>query len=74
MLTATNEELKFEIVEDYPEVGAYLYVYENDQCIRDDLQDSVAICQEVALEDYGVPLDCWKHIDSRPSGREETLE
>lgn len=59
-LKAEYKGMNFEIEEDYPEVGAYLYLYVNGRCIRDELQDSVEICKEVAFNNYGVPLDIWK--------------
>ena len=55
-----KDDKKFIIEEDLPKVGAYLYVYEGENCIFDCLQDSVDICKEIALERYGVPLDSWK--------------
>jgi hypothetical protein len=51
--------IKFKIEEDRPEVGAYLYVYCNNKCIKDILQDSIEICKEVALEEFGVPMGKW---------------
>jgi hypothetical protein len=45
--------------EDYPEVGVYLYVYENGRCIYDCLQDDFKMCREFALEKFNVPLDSW---------------
>ena len=61
-LVAEFEAKRFVIEEDLPEVGAYLYVYDNDSCIKDYLQDSIDICKKIALEDYQVPLDSWKEI------------
>ncbi|MEM7382780.1 MAG: hypothetical protein AAF400_00380 [Bacteroidota bacterium] len=54
--------------EDRPEVGVYMYVskseeYKPGKYFRDDLQDSIDICKEVAYEDYGVPLDAWEEIE-----------
>jgi len=49
----------FRIEEDYPEVGAYLYVYENGRCIYDYLQDSTEMCKAFALEEFNVPIDSW---------------
>jgi hypothetical protein len=49
----------FRIVEGRGE-GFYLYVFDADQYeIRDDLQDTVQACKEIALEMYGVPIDAW---------------
>ena len=60
VFTAEYKKLFFKIEEDYPEVGAYLYVYQQDKCIKDLLQDTIDVCKEVALEEYGVPIDIWK--------------
>jgi len=62
ILIAENNIRNFRIEEDYPEVGAYLYVYENGKCIYDYLQDSVKDCIEFALEEFGLPLDSWSEI------------
>jgi hypothetical protein len=59
----------FEIEEDLPEVGAYLYVYENGLCTRDDLQNTINDCMEIALEMYGIPLEVWEEVDSIRAGR-----
>jgi hypothetical protein len=60
MLTALHNGNRFEIVQDEPEVGVYLYVYDNRQCVRDILQNDVETCIEIAFEDYGVPKDVWQ--------------
>jgi len=62
-LKAKHDRINFLIEEDKPEVGAYLYVFKGG-AVYDYLQDSVKICQEQALEDFGVPLDAWKPIKS----------
>jgi hypothetical protein len=59
MLVAAQNTLRFEIVPNYVEVGVYLFVYENDKCVRDDLQNDVKTFQNVAFEAYGVPLTQW---------------
>ena len=56
---AEHNNLVFKIEEDYPEVGVYLYVYENGNCIRDFLQNDVDTCKDLAYEEYQVPLDKW---------------
>jgi hypothetical protein len=53
----------FKIEEDYPEVGVYLHVYENGQCIYDYLQDNIATCKEFAFEEFSVPIDSWRLKD-----------
>ena len=50
----------FKIEEDYPEVGAYLYIYENGQCIFDYLQDNIKMCKEFAFEKFNIPINSWK--------------
>ncbi len=60
IFTAEYKELSFRIEEDYPEVGIYLYVYKNNVCIKDFLQDTIDICKEIAFEEYKVPIDFWK--------------
>ena len=49
----------FKIEEDYPEVGVYLYVYENEHCIKDYLQNDIETCKALALEEYNVPINSW---------------
>ena len=60
MLTARHNGNLFEIVPDEPDVGVYLYVYDNSLCIRDVLQNDAKTCIEIAFEDYGVPRDVWQ--------------
>ena len=52
----------FEIKHD-PLAGFYLYVYDGERCVRDDLQDSLEIAIECALEDYNVPKDAWIKVE-----------
>jgi len=52
----------FRIEEDYPEVGAYLYIYEDGICIKDFLQNSIKDCMEIALEKYQITFDKWNKI------------
>lgn len=60
MKKAENNGLRFEIVEDNPDVGFYLYVYDGDRCIADYLQNDEETCKQVALEDYGVEFLLWR--------------
>lgn len=53
---------EFAIEEDKPEVGAYLYVYENGKCIRDYLQNTVEIAKSFALKKFDVKLESWEEI------------
>ena len=60
----TSNGWHFEIKDDFPDVGAYLYIWdEKGVGVGDHLQDSVQICMEQALEDYGVPLDSWMKVE-----------
>lgn len=43
--------------------GYYLYVYENGQEVRDDLQDTLEWAKTVAYKDYGVPKDSWREVE-----------
>jgi hypothetical protein len=51
-------------IEDDSGIGAYLYVFLPDGTSFDELQDSIAMCQEDALEEYGIPLHCWQAAPS----------
>lgn len=62
ILEAEHNGRKFKIEEDLPDVGAYLYVFEGEECTRDDLQDTIEICKQVAFKQFGVPLDIWKVV------------
>ncbi|OUJ71358.1 hypothetical protein BXP70_21605 [Hymenobacter crusticola] len=62
-LKARHDGANFLIEEDKPDVGAYLYVFRG-STVWDDLQNSILDCQEIALEDFGVPLDAWRPIKS----------
>ncbi|MDC7125728.1 MAG: hypothetical protein PQJ46_09170 [Spirochaetales bacterium] len=55
--------LTFIIEEDNPAVGFYLYVYENEKCIKDYLQNTLSIAKECAFEDYNVPMEIWQEVD-----------
>jgi hypothetical protein len=60
MKTAEHNRLRFEIVEDNPEVGFYLYVYDGEKCIADHLQNDEETCMQLAFEDYGVDRSVWR--------------
>ena len=60
---AVKGNLTFKIEEDFPEIGVYYFVFENENNIYDDLQNSVADCQEIILEKYGIQLSEWSEID-----------
>lgn len=64
----------FKIEEDYPEVGVYLFVYQNGQCIKDYLQNDILACKRQALEEFGVPLNSWKSVDKGITSAGSTSE
>jgi hypothetical protein len=43
--------------------GYYLFVWEEERCLYDYLQDTLEIAMEQALEEFGVPLDAWKRVE-----------
>lgn len=62
---ANPESLKlrrYDIKHD-PNIGFYLYVFENDKCITDYLQDTLELAMECALEDFGVPKGSWEKVE-----------
>jgi hypothetical protein len=63
-LTAEYCGVFCKIEEDNPGIGAHLYVFLPDGTSYDELQDSLAICQENALEEYGIPLNYWQAAPS----------
>lgn len=54
---------RFEIVHD-PAVGYYLYVFENEKCVRDHLQDTLDTAIDNALEDYQLPRSAWMAVQT----------
>ncbi len=61
---ASFDNFLFKIEEEVSDVGAYLYIYKNHKCIYDSLQNDIATCKELALEEYGVSLSYWVECDS----------
>lgn len=59
MLRAEHNGYEFVIEQDKPEVGVYMYVFIEGQCVRDELQNDLGTCIRIALEDYGVPTVAW---------------
>ena len=53
-LSARKDGFYFEIREDRSDVGWYLYIYKDGECIRDELQDTLEVCLQIAEEDYEV--------------------
>ena len=64
---AEHNGLRFEIEEDLPLVGAYLYVFEGETVLYDFLQNTIDICKEQALEEFSVPQDAWVFEGTRTS-------
>lgn len=59
-LTSKYNNQTFEIVEDLPEVGFYVYAYDSQgKNTHDYLQDNLQKAKECALKQFGVPLDSW---------------
>lgn len=60
-LVAKHNNQLFEIVEDLPEVGFYIYVYDSQgKNTHDHLQDTELIAKEFTFQEFGVPIDSWK--------------
>ena len=55
---------RFRIEGPYEDIGAYLFIFENDDVVNkyDYLQDTIQICMEFAFEDFNVPLDSWVEL------------
>lgn len=62
MKRAEHNRLRFEIVEDNPDVGFYLYVYDSNLCIADYLQNDEEMCKRFACEEYGVEPTLWQEV------------
>ena len=62
-MKAIYNHMKFIIKNDFPEIWVYLYVFQKGKCIADYLQDDSSLCKEVALEEYGVPMDIWQESE-----------
>ena len=59
-LEATHDKYHFKIVEDDPDIGWYLYVFQNGNSVYDSLQDDIDTLKEIALEKFSCPLSNWK--------------
>ena len=60
ILVTAWDNKTFQIKEDLPDVGVYLYCYENNFCFADYLQNTIEDCKEYAFQEFGVPLDSWE--------------
>ncbi len=66
MFEATWNNNRFQIVEDLPEVGWYLYVYDKDErCLADHLQNDLPTIIEFAEEEYGIPQSEWQESNEK---------
>jgi hypothetical protein len=71
VLEAKWNGMIFRIEEDWPEVGAYLYINEeNGKGLYDYLQNNIEVCMEQAFEDFGVPMEMWVHKPSIQTDKE----
>lgn len=60
-LFSIKGEVLLVIEEDLPDVGAYLYVYnQRKECTADYLQDDVNACKDMAYTLYGVTDEEWE--------------
>ena len=59
---ALYNDKKFIIEDDVPEIGTYLYIFKDEICIKDYLQNNVKECKKFALREYGVPADAWQKV------------
>jgi len=57
--TAIKDGKEFRIERDLAEVGWYLYVYKDGNCLKDYLQDSVQELKTLALDEYGIDENAW---------------
>lgn len=60
VLVAVSGSREFKIVADKPDIGFYLYVFEEKKCTHDYLQDTEEKAKECAKELFGVPMSGWK--------------
>lgn len=56
------KRLRLEIVEDHPDVGFYLNLYDGNRCIADHLQNDEEACKRFAYEEYGVEPTLWQDV------------
>ncbi len=59
-LVSYKDDFKFIIEDESPDIGFYLYVYRDNKCITDYLQDTLEFVKEEALEKYNIPLNSWE--------------
>lgn len=59
-LTAQFGNKTYVIKPSLPEIGVYLWIYEDSRDIADYLQNSVQDCIDFAFEEFGVPTELWQ--------------
>ena len=63
-LKATHDEKTFEIIEDLPDIGWYVYAYDSSgHNTHDYLQDDLEMAKRCAFEEFGVPYNAWMTDD-----------
>jgi hypothetical protein len=60
-----SKDKQFIIEQDDPEVGFYLYVYENEKCIADYLQDDLEAIIQQAYQDFKLDPQSWKNKETQ---------
>ncbi len=64
---------RFKIEEDLPNIGCYLYVYDQKaKCIADHLQDDLKTIIDFAFKEYQIPKNHWVDSEIRNFVQEET--
>ena len=58
-LKTQKGNLELVIEKDLDEVGYYLYVFRNGECINDYLQDTLILAKEFARDKFGVLENNW---------------
>lgn len=59
-LIAQSGRRTYIIEPNLPEVGVYLWIYEEGRDIADYLQNTAQDCIDFAFEEYGVPKESWE--------------
>ena len=56
-------EKTYRIIEDLPDVGYYILVFDvNGKNTHDFLQDSLEKAKEFCFEEFGIPIDSWTFV------------
>lgn len=63
-LTANHDKKTFEIVDDLPDIGWYVYAYDSSgKNTHDYLQDDLDMAMSCAFHEFGVPYNAWNTDD-----------